>query len=204
MVIFVKKQELVDEILKGRLFSVYQKQSARNAVELAIRLAKKTEGTRISSAETSLFRREAEGFIKVLQIYWNKCGRRSVNLKEKYPDLLYGNIEVPSARSHYAEGEASSGPKNDQRKKAAGRKSLPYHKQSARAKRRASQALAKRTTAQKLVRAARQRARRDGKSDLAYVLDAVTASPDRPSKVRRTLKLAAKQKVPNVLRRKRR
>ena len=53
---FVKKQELVDEILKGRLFSMYQKQSARNAAELAIRLAKKTttEGTKISSAETSL------------------------------------------------------------------------------------------------------------------------------------------------------
>ena len=111
---------------------MYKKQSAKNAVEIAIRLARKTESTSISSAEKSLLRREAEGFIKLLQIDWNRCGRRSTTLKDKYPDLLYGNIEVPSGMNHHSEGEGSSGLENYQRKKSAGRKSLSYHKQGPR------------------------------------------------------------------------
>ena len=107
MVISVKKQQLVDEILKGPLFFVYQKQSAKNAIEIAMRFARKTENTSISSAETSLLQREAEGYIKQLQIYWNKCGQLSRRLKEKYPDIFFGN-KVPYGINHHSEGEGSS------------------------------------------------------------------------------------------------
>ena len=82
MVIFVKKQEIVDEIKEGRLLSVYQKQSDKNAVEIAFRLARITESTSISSVEKSLLRREAEGFIKLLQIYLNRYGRRATRRQQ--------------------------------------------------------------------------------------------------------------------------
>ena len=113
---------------------MYQKQSAKKAVEIATSLArKKAESTSISSAEKSLLRREAEGFIKLLQIDWNRCGRRSTTLKDKYPYLIYENIEVPSGMNQHSEGEGSSGLKDYQRKKSAGRTSLSYHKQGPRA-----------------------------------------------------------------------
>ena len=114
MVIFVNKAELLDTILKARVLSTYQKRSAESALNIAMSLAKKTEGSDISADDINRLRHELQKYISNLQNCWNKCGRRATKLRNKYPDLTNGNIEVPTDDIPYTQrssgSESSAGP----------------------------------------------------------------------------------------------
>ena len=74
---------------------------------------------------------------------------------------------------------------------SSGRRAIPFAQKSISSKRKETASLVQHT-ADKLINAARRRSRTEGKKDLSFVLKNSTATPTRPSKVRKLLERPAK------------
>ena len=134
---------------------------------------------------------ECKEFIKSLQRMWNKCGRRTEKMMDKYGSWLEGDIVIADAESDVESVVEDDGDvEEDGRQSSAsgGRPTTPYEHLSSRSKRRSSRDLSQSQPTQKLVHAATQGARAEKSHDLAFVLKEAAASPGRPSKMRRTLR----------------
>ena len=64
MPIFVRKEDLVTELVQNHVFSIYKKQSASNAIDIGASLVSHPTGSALSSTEEQQLRMEFKKFVK--------------------------------------------------------------------------------------------------------------------------------------------
>ena len=192
MEVRIGKADFLEVVISGGLLSKRETNCVPRAVELGISLAKVESNVELTESCEAELRQELETVFKVTQIYWNRCGRRTNRLLSKHSSFYSGEI-VAQCENEQASGgaEAADG---RQSRSSAGRHAKPYAEQSERSKRRASKELSKEHDATKLIKAAHQKSRAEGKTDLSFVLKQAAASPSRPRKMRRALRQSTSSK----------
>ena len=64
MPIFVRKEDLVTELVQNHVFSIYKKRSASNMTDIGASLASHPTGSALSSTEEEQLRKEFKKFVK--------------------------------------------------------------------------------------------------------------------------------------------
>ena len=64
MPIFVRKEDLVTELVQSHVFSIYKKRSASNAIDIGASLGSHPTGSALSSTEVQQLRREFKKSVK--------------------------------------------------------------------------------------------------------------------------------------------
>ena len=132
--------------------------------------------------ERSACKVQLQWFLVKAKQSWEKAGRHHERFKSAN---LVWLTEAPGVELAQPDRPASAPGCS------SGRRAIPFAQKSISSKRKETASLVQHT-ADKLINAARRRSRTEGKKDLSFVLKNSTATPTRPSKVRKLLERPAK------------
>ena len=166
-------------MLRRELYALIERHGGVGAVtaDSLIKDIESKVGAELSGGTLKECKQRLQVFLSKVRERWRHAHRHEEKFMRENEEWLNGQFDLPVITPLAA--AVSAAPR--------GRPSLGFTEQQREARRMATDRLVTKHTADKLVHAAKRRARSEGRKDLSYILNKATATPTRPAKVRRLL-----------------